>query len=512
MKFLFSVLTSLALFFCGVQLCLAGTVSATLPLDSWVYPALDRLSALGLVQSALQGTRPFSRDEAARQVAEALANAKGRPLPPAVVRLLAQLKEALHGSLQEVNRPEEAPDYFRPLRTPTLGLIYREGRSSPIAGTNARQFPLNENNFGLHYRQGTNLQLTFQSEARLGHLLAEWRPVISARGIGRQGATASLRTLEGAMRLGLGPMELSAGRQALWWGEGRHGTLILTDNAKPLDMVRLTNPVPVLLPSVLRFLGPFRIDSFISRLGKQRHVPSPNLVGLRLDMRPLPWWELGMSRTVLFGGKGVPGIGFADFLGILAGHNKVRNDNSDSLAALDTRIRLPILFNTTLYGEWGGEDAAGGIPTNNAWLAGLYLPAVDPSGRTALRIEYADLSYLAHNSPPWYRHQLYQSGYTYQGDLLGHPAGGAARDLFVETRTLLPAGFTLGLSFDYQERGLDQPVTERHYMPGISARWFLPEGFSLGFAYRLDQVENFAFSPHSSHLWHFAQLQASAAW
>src|SRR5262249_44927749 len=41
------------------------------PLDSWIYPALDRLAGLGLVDSAYSGLRPWTRRECMRQVIEA---------------------------------------------------------------------------------------------------------------------------------------------------------------------------------------------------------------------------------------------------------------------------------------------------------------------------------------------------------------------------------------------------------------------------------------------------------
>ena len=45
--------------------------SPYVPLDSWIYPALERLAALGYVNSAIVGMRPWTRMECARQVSEA---------------------------------------------------------------------------------------------------------------------------------------------------------------------------------------------------------------------------------------------------------------------------------------------------------------------------------------------------------------------------------------------------------------------------------------------------------
>src|SRR6266478_3738880 len=45
--------------------------SPYVPLDSWIYPALNRLAALGYIDSAILGLRPWTRLECARLVSEA---------------------------------------------------------------------------------------------------------------------------------------------------------------------------------------------------------------------------------------------------------------------------------------------------------------------------------------------------------------------------------------------------------------------------------------------------------
>lgn len=46
--------------------------SVNVPLDSWVYGALDRLEGYRLVDSALSGTKPYTRLEVSRLAAEAM--------------------------------------------------------------------------------------------------------------------------------------------------------------------------------------------------------------------------------------------------------------------------------------------------------------------------------------------------------------------------------------------------------------------------------------------------------
>src|SRR5437588_545345 len=45
--------------------------SPYVPLDSWIYPALDRLAGLGLIDSGFAGMRPWTRRECLRQLSEA---------------------------------------------------------------------------------------------------------------------------------------------------------------------------------------------------------------------------------------------------------------------------------------------------------------------------------------------------------------------------------------------------------------------------------------------------------
>lgn len=486
---------------------LAAPASGLLPLDSWVYPALDKLVGLGLIDSSLQGALPFTRLEAARQLREALQNEERTPGPAVVAGLLRQLENELHDQLTEL-----PGSYLQPLRHLAISYLYQDGEDSIIGGSgvSARQFSLNTNNFGIDYSVHSSAQLVFASEARFARaLLLEVRPIVLVG----EGDGSDLRLLEGRAALEMGPIELSIGRQSLWWGQGRHGSLLLSNNAKPLDMLRLTTPSPVLLPWIFKYLGPFRFDLFLSKLEKEQVIPEPYLSGLRLNLKPLPWFELGASRTIIFGGQGRPHIDFSDFATILSGRNlSGGGDTSNSLAALDASIKLPFLLGTEIYGEFGGEDEAGHFIANASTLYGLYLPKIDPTGRGSLRFEYADLSRIDNNSPVWYRHGTYRSGYTYEGKILGHHVGGAAKDLFTELRVLLPRDLTLTLSLDLEKRGYDQAVKEEHLQPGIGLEWPWLSALAFTARYRADKVKNFGFTIGDDRTFQLAEIGFKGRW
>lgn len=487
-------------------LCLAApafavSVSAPLPLDSWVYPALDKLEGLGLIDSSLKGSRPYTRLEAARLTAAALQNRQDMRLPVAR-ELLRELEIELRRELDELDG-RGRPHALHLLRGASLTYAWREGGDSTTANrTNASQFALDTNRQGLNFSEGHNGQLLLESEARLWQRLhISARPLFAVQ---EHGTDGTWRLLDGRAALGLGPIEVSFGRQSLWWGQGRNGSLVLSNNAKPLDMLRITNPTPATLPWVFRYLGPVRFDVFWSELESARDVPNPYFAGMRLNLKPLPWLEIGGSRAVIFGGEGRPGVDLSEFITILAGKNLTGDeDTSNQLAALDARLTLPFLWHAEIYGELGGEDEAGAFIAKKAFMLGAYLPRIEPSGRLALRLEHANIAYQGHG-PVWYRHSQYTSGYTYERKILGHHQGGDTRSWYGELSAFLPGGVSAALDLDYQKRGYSVPVAETHLQPGVHLAWQASENVRVSARYALDRVRNAGYVAGNRDTHHLA--------
>ncbi|AJF07663.1 capsule assembly Wzi family protein [Geoalkalibacter subterraneus] len=494
-------LLTVALVFCAGSVH-AATASANIPLDSWIYPALDKLEGLGHIETSLQGSRPYTRLAAARLVRSA-ENSERTAATPVARELLDVLRREFDTELRELSGDIATGSYLKPLRSMRLQGGYRSGDPSFLPRSDARQFALDYNRDGLTQEEDGAGLVSFASEARLGsRFLLSASPLFEFDNEG-----TSSRLLEGKAALALGPLEISVGRQSLWWGQGRHGSLVLTNNAKPQDMLRITNPSPTLLPWVFKYLGPFRFDVFWSRLDDNRTVSDPYFGGARVNFRPLPWVELGASRTVMFGGKGRPSIDLDEFITILGGKNlEGEEDSSNSVAALDGRILLPFAYNAEIYGELGGEDEAGGFISQKAWLLGLYLPRIEPSGRASLRLEYADLTVKRGRNSVWYRHSVYRSGYTYDERVMGHHVGGGATDLFSELSIYFPKGWTLGLELDYQRRGADQPVWEKHLQPALEIAWQPSRLLRISGRYAVDFVENFEFVAGRDETFHLAFL------
>jgi len=249
-------------------------------------------------------------------------------------------------------------------------------------------------------------------------------------------------------------LEVQLGRDSLWWGPGYRGSILMSNNAQPLTMIKVTNPQPMRLPWVLRHLGPYRAQWFLSELEEDRHVPRARLSGVRLNFKPLAVWEVGFSRVFMFGGRGMPSVGLVDYAKLLMAVRNQENDNQ--IAGFDTSILLPMgdipycgslpLRSVKLYVDGAGEDEAGGLPSNWGWLYGMQLNDILKTGRTDLRIEYANNHHRKPNV--FYTHSIYQSGYTYEGRVMGHFMGTDSRSVFVQLSHYLTDDVAINLSYD----------------------------------------------------------------
>ena len=309
------------------------------------------------------------------------------------------------------------------------------------------------NNEGITPNEGGNLYLSLVLLDRVDRWEAMLEPLIAV------GETTTLH--KGYLQYHGDTLNVELGKDSLWWGPGVHGSLLLSNNAAPLNLIRLYHPKPTLLPGLLRALGPFQLDLFMSQLEEDRVVPKPLFQGTRIVLKPHSMLEVGLTRTIMMGGEGRPSVTPSRFLDIWFGENKegAAVDLSNSLAGIDLNLTFS---GARFYGEFAVEDEAGYFPSKEAYLVGVY----SPRGlfQNDFRIEYADIT-----DPSWYVHSLYQSGYTYKKRILGHHVGRGGRDLYLEHGVADQKGKRGKITFDYEERGVNiQPVIERHYQVGTA--------------------------------------------
>jgi len=452
--------------------------STNLSLDSWAYEALDTLEGYGLIDSALSSTRPYSRLEAARLVWEAERKWQEISLmdkdwqrKEIVISFLSRLKKEFKSELIDLRALEgtAVSTYLKPIDE--LIFKYQYQSDDPIIRPQNGSPPTHTiyplyNQDGLVYRKEHNFTAELQGEGRLwNHFSLYYRPLFMSM----EGENALLRLEKGYLKFELLNLELEVGRDSLWWGPGRHGALLMTNNARPFDLIKLSNQNPFAIP----VLGLLKFNLFFSRLDyKEPYIPEPLLYGLRLQIKPHPIFELGVSHIAVFEGEGRKSLSFRDYIDILYGN--VNRDgtklDSNQQISIDFSLRwpsfykiLPIARSLKLYGEYGAEDT-GFLPDRRALLLGLAFYDLFLLGRVDLFLEYANLT---PSDVPfmWYIHQFYPP--IYHERIFGHHSGSNSEDFFIRLNTFISPKLKLGVDFDYEFKGKWLAEKTYNYQLGI---------------------------------------------
>lgn len=436
-------------------------------LDSWIYPAMQRLIALGYLQSPILGMRPWTRMQCAR----ILEDAQDR-FPDEGV------EEGGAGRLYVALTREFGPEIARLDGAPNVGArvdsVYT--RATGISGT-----PLADgyhfgqtivNDYGRPYWEGFNDVTGVIADAEAGPVSFFFRgeyqhaPAMPSYPASVLVATAAadgtppfangtaafnrFQLLDSMASFNLNNVQISAGYQSEWMGPGESGPLLLSDNAAPFPMVKIDDVAPRKIPGLSRILGPFRTEFFVGQLSGQTWElcqtcpqanaqgvvgpninPQPFFHGEKISFQPTPNLEFGMGITAMFGGPGLP-VTFGNFFNTYYVHtpNLAKNPGKRESAA-DFTYRLPRLRNwVTLYLDSMTWDEVSPIGSTRANVnPGIYMPQIPKIHNLEFRAEGFNISRTKEFGPGWvyFNADRYRSGYTSDGVLLASWIGRAGR-------------------------------------------------------------------------------------
>lgn len=243
----------------------------------------------------------------------------------------------------------------------------------------------------------------------------------------------TFRLDESYLASSFGNWKFTLGRQSRWWGPGWDGSLILSNNARPIPSISLDRIDSAPFKNkYLKWMGPWKLNVFAGQLESSRAIPQARLIGARLNFKPSPNFEVGLSRTAQWGGKGRPQsisslfnsiIGKDNFYSTDAG--KI-NEPGNQLAGIDFRWKSPLGIKKpiAIYGQLIGEDEAGKLPYKNIGLLGIETWQSTKSGSMRIYLEASDTSTDFYQGKERnntaYNHSIYKSGYRYQDLSLGH--------------------------------------------------------------------------------------------
>jgi membrane-associated phospholipid phosphatase len=437
--------------------------SPYVPLDSWVYPAIERLMGLGLIDSGFLAHRPWTRAECARMVAEAGERAE-ESKPNA-----KEIYEALETEFQSELAPPEGGLNVK------LESIYTRVTqiSDPPLGRGGEAFDFAQtliNDYGRPYEQGTNAIAGFSFYTMagpwVGYVRGEYQYAPSAPAltlsertfIAEQGGypqegplpatpfgtTSQFQLIEAYSGLQFSNWLISFGPQSMWGGPAEGGSMLLSNNAQPIPMFRIARVSPLRIPLVSRFLGPAWFEVFLGQLSGHyfMNVPGgtlgsyasplanqPYIHGERFSFKPTQNFEFGFTRTVVFGGGDLPlNLGYlkTSLFGLFGnGVPGSPQDAGKQASGMDWNYRLPLLRNwVSFYGDAFAWDQFSPIAywDRSAISSGLYFSHLPRLSKLDFRIEgvYTDIpagGAIGHGF--WYSSDAYLNGYTNAGNLIG---------------------------------------------------------------------------------------------
>lgn len=420
--------------------------SLSVPLDDWKYEAIERITLALKIKYPIN-SRPMSRSEMAWIVKKALElkDTGEKEGSHYLDRLIMLLKEDLQDAIEQIDTPE-TDSKINTMTSMTIEGVYNDGKIT------------RENNFGDNMVNGWHARFIPEWGFETGLFSGDLAPKvwIDDHGDERVNFLRSYLKIEG------GIIGAEIGRDSFWWGPGRRGAWIITNNAQPFEIMRIYNPVPY----SLRILGEIKFNMIYGRTSEtwinykvdgveEKVFKKPHFGGMRLDFSPSVYLELGVSMAAHFWGR--DHLSLDDIKEVFFPRHKAVNREetigpvTDRVASFDITLNIPSPFQALkgikIYTEYGGTDLSFVdrlYPrlTDVATLYGLYLD----TGTTDVRFEYAQN--LDGDDTLWYTHGAFSKGYTHKGDIIGHYIGGAARDIYMKITH--PMGEKWRILVDYE--------------------------------------------------------------
>ena len=316
----------------------ANQGSPYVPLDSWIYPAMDRLIGMGMITSGFSSVRPWTRSECTRMLGEA--SDKINEGPAEAQRVFGLLETEFQEDLEGANGVE-------PYRA-RLESVYTRG--TEISG---EPLSLNEgytfgqtliNDFGRPYERGFNSVTGFSAWTTagrwVGYVRGEYqhspaappfsdsaRSTIAAVNLVPEPPATTVpsinqfQLLDAYVGLNFNNWQMTFGQQSLWWGPGNGGPMLFSNNAQPIEMFRINRITPLRVPLLSSLVGPARVEFFFGQFAGHQFLlsplgfvgqygqflnPQPFIHGQLFSFKPTRNFEFAFFRTTVYGGPGYP--------------------------------------------------------------------------------------------------------------------------------------------------------------------------------------------------------------
>lgn len=266
--------------------------------------------------------------------------------------------------------------------------------------------------------------------------LGDWLSVdLNAQWVDGDPQVDEYRADNSMIGVAFGNWSIAASTQERWWGPGWDGSLILANNARPIPALTIDRVFTDAPNSKwLSWIGPWDLSVMFGQSESARAVPNAQFFGMRFNFRPLRSLEIGISRTAQWCGDGRP-CGFDTFVDLFLGRDNVgdagigaENEPGNQLAGFDFRWAPRWRGSAfAIYGQFIGEDEAGGFPSRYlGLLGGEWSGYLHDRWSARVFAEFAGTACQFYESSKIfncaYNHSIYKTGYRYRNRSIGHPA------------------------------------------------------------------------------------------
>jgi hypothetical protein len=429
--------------------------------DGWEYRAVERFYALGLVSDIPMNTRPWTREQMAGIIASVNSRVQSGEIALSLYdsRRLEWLNRAYADLMSESDSPTERRTYWPQMRLRHNDGYTQIGGQMFVLGYRLDSDLSDDATAGLQSRFEVQLDagwgrtwsfheriaverftddLPFDNPPRRGLAGREWRGLVGNVDV----ATITARLPWGRVWVG---------RDRLKWGAGARGSMIVSHNAAPLDLVAteinvgrfmFTGFTALLEPNIPRWLSAHRVSAELWR-GRA---------------------EIGLTEASYYAERD---LDFRYLVAIMPYYAIQWADSSNKdnlLLGVDGRIvPTPGL---SLYGELVIDDFQ--VDAEDRGQGGdklgvtVGLHSVDPFGLsgTELRAEYVRVNTAT------YTHYNLLTTADSDGWPVGHWLGPDGDDLYLSASVAVTADIVLTLSFDRMRRGEVTLADSLGYLPG----------------------------------------------
>lgn len=224
-------------------------------------------------------------------------------------------------------------------------------------------------------------------------------------------------------------VDLIAGRAPMIGGQGEYGGFLYSENARPLDLITLTNTEPIRFPWIFKHLGKYKFSFITGNHGPEHEFPWAFFSGVSIDYKPVSWFELNLSHLFQFGGENNNQLDAGEYFASLFNfipsifHDVERGANK--ITEADLRFFIDRWMGLQGSVEYSCDDANTGswralkkhFTQNSSWRAGLYATRFLDSIADSLRAQFTITAPIA------YRHSEFNDGWTQNGFIIGNPLG-----------------------------------------------------------------------------------------